>query len=94
MPTEINKTLFEFDRVKFSELNVPDQEKENMIKKLMLPEIENKIRLLEVEGMKALFYKEIGQNKDELIINIGSKIEDYKHQIDNFDYTKYLEEIV
>ncbi len=85
---------FSMISVKFKDINLPEDQKQNFIKKKIIPELENNIKMLEAEGMKALFYEKIGQGNDDNILKIGAQIEDNQLKIKNFDYTQYLDELI
>lgn len=85
---------FSFERVKYSELNIDQEKKEEMIREMIMRNNVPEIKALEDKGLKLLLRKELGTKCEDDLIEIGEKIEILEKEIKNVDYQKYLNEFV
>lgn len=86
--------VFEVERVKYSELNLDDSVKESMIKEMVCDNNKPVISTLEDQGVRLLFRKEIGEDKEEEILKIGAEIEKLEKEIKECNYKDYMDELV
>ena len=85
---------FEVERVRYSDLNLDEAEKETMIKKMIADKNLPIISDLENKGLKFLLRRELGEDTEDKLLKIGSDIEILEKEVKECNYKKYLDELV
>jgi hypothetical protein len=85
---------FSFDRVKYSDLAVSEDQKEAMIKQVVIQKNTILIQQLEKQGISLLLKREFGNEVNDDFLKVGEEIEKLENEIKDINYKNYLDEYV
>jgi exonuclease VII large subunit len=85
---------FDFERVRFSELNIEEADKEKIITEMVKTKSNANIKTLEEEVLTLIVKRELGENIEKRINKIKDKFDKIEKELKNIDYKKFLNEFV